>query len=69
MAVGSGFTSAPVPDVRRARLQTGDSKAAGMRQPTALPSSPKTVPCPRTSPHDIGRVVELAQFWAAFQPD
>jgi hypothetical protein len=48
MTVGSGFTSAPMPDARWARLQTGDSKAAGMRQPTALPSSPKTVPCPRT---------------------
>jgi hypothetical protein len=35
-------------DVRRTRLQTADSKAVGMRQPTALPSSPKTAPCPRT---------------------
>jgi hypothetical protein len=43
-------------------MTRSDSKAAGMQQPTALPSSPKTAPCPRFPSHGIGMAVELGSF-------
>jgi len=43
-------------------MTRSDSKAAGIRQPAALPSSPKTAPCPDFPHHGIGMAVELGSF-------